>query len=338
MAQNKIVRSVCYFTKTLSPSVFETVSQATGRLVEKGYEVQTKRICSPTTIPDLSGQVSDKSFLLSVGTLALEEARSQLADFYENDNLSFNIDLTNKTISLEHVQVLLAIIKNKPENTFNFTYVFNNAPSSPYFPAAAYYEDGYAIGLQPTDLSEGCNTLEEWFEKMRESWLEIYKLFENAPDFLGIDSSIAPVFSGKSSLIGIIKKLGLSFSESATTDIYLKITGFLKDNNPKAIGLCGLMFPCLEDFELAEEYENGNFSIERNIFLSLHSGVGIDTYPVAIDEEPARILEILKTVQALSSKYKKPLSARFVSDGKAKIGQMSNFQNQYLKDVILRKL
>ena len=98
------------------------------------------------------------------------------------------------------------------------------------------------------------------------------------------------------------------------------------------------MFPCLEDFELADEYESSNFSIERNIYLSLHSGLGIDNYPIGTDEKPERVLEILKLLQGLSNKYKKALSVRIVSDGKTKIGEKTHFQNQFLKDVIVRKL
>lgn len=158
------------------------------------------------------------------------------------------------------------------------------------------------------------------------------------PNFLGIDSSIAPIFTGKGSLIHFIKRLGLSFNESITTDTYIQITEFIKKHNPKPVGLCGLMMPCLEDFELANEYEQGNFPIERNIFLSLHSGLGIDTYPIGTDEDRKRVVQILKLIQALSRKYKKPLSVRFVSDGKAKIGEKTNFKNQYLRDVVIRKL
>jgi hypothetical protein len=44
----------------------------------------------------------------------------------------------------------------------------------------------------------------------------------------------------------------------------------------------------------------------------------------------------LTLFQGLSNKYKKPLSARFVSDGKAKIGQMTHFGIPYLKDVVVR--
>jgi len=154
---------------------------------------------------------------------------------------------------------------------------------------------------------------------------------------MGIDSSVAPLYEGKSSLIGIIRRFYNSFSDSVTSDVYLKISKFIKDHNAKAVGLCGIMFPCLEDFELAEEYDKGNFTIERNIFLSLHSGLGIDTYPIGIDESPERVFEILKVLQALSKKYNKPLSARFVSDGKARIGDMTDFQNQYMKDVVVRR-
>jgi uncharacterized protein (UPF0210 family) len=233
---------------------------------------------------------------------------------------------------------LQEIIKTDASKTFSFTYTFNNAPSSPYFPSARYEKDGFAVGLQPTDLSQGCNTLEEWLSKLKQTWQEIAELFAKEQDFLGIDSSIAPLFKGNSSFVNFVKRLGLTFEHSVTTDIYTTITKFIKQQNPKSIGLCGMMLPCLEDFELADEYEAGNFSIERNVYLSLHSGLGIDTYPLGVDEKPERVVEILKLLQALSNKYSKPLSARFVSDGKGKIGDRSDFKNHYLRDCVIRIL
>ena len=233
---------------------------------------------------------------------------------------------------------MFKIIKINPQKTFNFTYVFNNKPETPFFPSASYEHDGFSVGLQPTDLSEGCKNLKEWLGRMKKTWDEVNYLLNDYKDFLGIDSSIAPLYQGKSSLIGFIKKLGYDFSASVTTDVYLQITKFLSKNNPRPVGLNGLMFPCLEDFELAEEYEKGSFSIERNIYLSLHSGVGIDTYPLGVDESPERVIEILRLVQGLSNKYSKPLSVRFVSDGDSKIGERTNFKNEYLKDVVIRKI
>ncbi|MCK4889170.1 MAG: DUF711 family protein, partial [Candidatus Aminicenantes bacterium] len=219
----------------------------------------------------------------------------------------------------------------------NFAFTFNNVNSSPFFPSSNFEKPGFSIGMQPTNLSAGCSTIEEWFSKMEESWLEIISIFRGEK-FIGIDSSIAPLYSGKSSLVNIIRQMKGSFPEAVTSDIFLKISGFIREKNPLPAGLCGIMFPCLEDFELADEYESGNFSIERNLFLSLHSGLGIDTYPIAKDESAERVLQILKLLSGLSDKYKKPLAARFVCDGKSKIGEKSCFNNKYLKDIILRKL
>ncbi len=229
-------------------------------------------------------------------------------------------------------------MRENPEKMFHFAYVFNNELSSPYFPSSAYKKDGFTIGLQVTDLSQDCSCLEDWLQQIKKTWSEICHIFKDEKDFLGIDSSVAPLFEGKSSLVNFVKKIHGQFNQSILTNTYLKITKFIKEQNPKPIGLCGIMFPCLEDFELAKEYENGNFGLERNLFLALHSGLGIDTYPIGIDEKIEKILDVLKLVQGLSGKYKKPLSIRFVSDGKAKIGQKTDFKNQYLKDVVVRSI
>ena len=173
---------------------------------------------------------------------------------------------------------------------------------------------------------------------MRCMWDEVAALFRDSPTFLGIDSSVAPLFRGKSSLIHFVRRVSGGFSKAATTDLFLRLSRFVALENPKPVGLCGLMLPCLEDFELAEEYEAGEFTVERNLFLSLHSGLGLDTYPIGVDEDPARILQILQLLRGLSAKFSKPLSARFVSDGKAKIGELTAFHNPFLKDVVVRPL
>jgi uncharacterized protein (UPF0210 family) len=275
---------------------------------------------------------------ISVGDISTEKAIELLPTFYGNKALTFNVELAETEISLEHVDLLQQIIANNASKTFSFTYTFNNAASSPYFPSARYETDGFAIGLQPTDLSRDCKSVDEWLQNMKRVWDELAELFADDESFLGIDSSIAPLFEGDSSFVNFVRRLGGSFEHSVTTDMYTTITKFIKEQNPMPVGLCGMMLPCLEDFELAAEYDKGNFSIERNIFLSLHSGLGIDTYPIGVDEKPERVLEILKLLQSLSNKYKKPLSARFVSDGKTKIDEKSDFQNQYLTDCTIRPL
>ena len=64
--------------------------------------------------------------------------------------------------------------------------------------------------------------------------------------------------------------------------------------------------------------------------------MGIDSYPIGVDEQPERVTEVLKLIGGLSDKYKKPLSARFVSDGRARVGQRTHFSIPFLKDVVVR--
>lgn len=340
MKTNKIVRSICYFTNNPSVAAITKTNGIAQRLAKSNYLVQTKRICSGNLekITKLDGKFASENYLFGIGSLSKEDIKRYFLKLLSAKDISFNLDLTHKEITLEDAEILFEIIKAKPGKTFNFAYVFNNPPSSPYFPSASYQHIGFSIGFQPTDLSQNCHCLEEWLQEMKKMWLETYSLFEKDPEFLGLDSSTAPLFTDKGSLIAFINKLGYGFSSSTTTDLYLRITKFIKEENPMPVGLCGLMLPCLEDFELAKEYEKKEFTIERNIFLSLQCGLGIDTYPIGVDEKPERVREILKMIQRLSDKYQKPLSARFVSDGKAKIGEKTDFQNQYLKDVVIIRI
>jgi len=339
MEQDKIIRTVCVFSDNPTQQDANKIHEVAKRLEENGFLIQTKRLASTLrNVDELLKVVENGVDYSSVGAISYKDAIGFMPKFLETDGVAFNIDLAKNDIDAKHVELLYDIIQSKPSKTFNFTYTFNNAASSPYFPSAVYERNGYAIGLQPTDLAHDCNTLEEWLEKMKQTWQEIVELFADDPEFLGIDSSIAPLFEGDSSFVNFIKRLGYTFDQTVTTNMYTTITKFIKEQNPKPVGLCGMMLPCTEDFELTDEYETGNFSIERNVYLSLHSGLGIDTYPIGIDEKPERVVEILKLVQSLSNKYNKPLSARFVSDGKAKIGEQSDFQDQYLKDCVIRAL
>lgn len=335
----KIIRTICLFADEATNQEIEKLERVFQTLKEGGFSIQTKRICLSGYRKKINNkELLKKGILLGLGEQTFEGLKENFVDFLKSDNKAINLDLTNENITEEHINILFKIIENKPDNTFRFTYSLNLPASSPYFPSAKFGQKGFSIGLQSTDLSENCESVTEWLKKTKDVWEEIDSLLEPIDGYLGIDSSVAPLFQGSSSLVNFIKKLGLDFSHSATTDIYTIISKFIKENNSKPIGLCGLMFPCLEDFELAGEYEKGNFNIERNIFLSLHSGLGIDTYPIAVDQDKQRVIEILKLVQQLSNKYKKPLSVRFVSDGKARIGEKTDFKNQYLKDVIIRKL
>lgn len=335
---NKIIRTICLFRRHYRPADLKLLEPAAAALERAGYAIQTRRLCLATFDPAVDDREFQDDLLLGHGVLSWQTCLEHQAAFFNSVNRNLTLDLTPESIGLPHAQYLFDMMRTSPNNTFQFTYGFNIPVSSPFFPAARYGAEGFSVGLQPTDLAEGCSTLQQWLERMAAAWDEVHALLGGMEGYLGLDSSIAPLFEGDGSLVHLIGRIQGDFSRSVVSPVYTTISSFIKTRNPKPVGLCGLMFPCLEDFLLAEEYERGNFSIERNLFLSLHSGVGIDTYPIGLDEDPERVVDILRLLQALSNKYRKPLSARFVSDGKTKIGGRSDFRNQYLKDVVIRPL
>ncbi|NLG66309.1 MAG: DUF711 family protein [Actinobacteria bacterium] len=348
----RIVRTVCLFCREPNPGAEDRLRSVAATLISAGFEVQTLRICCPAADP---GQLMEifpaEDLLLSAGTVSFASLPATLPALYSSSRLFLNCDLTNEVIGPEHAGLLIDMAHRYPEATFRFAFTFRNAASSPYFPSAAYARDGFAVGLQSTNLAVGCTSLEQWLNRMQAVWQDLVRLLDGeypgerrkdcahpADHFLGIDSSVAPLFKGPGSLIRLTRELGPGFDRAVTTDFFLRTTAFLAHANPRPVGLCGLMFPCLEDFELAEEYDRGRFSLERNLFLALHSGLGVDTYPFGTDENPARLAEVLRLVQGLARKHAKPLSVRLVSDGRARIGERTHFQNPYLKDVSVRAL
>lgn len=338
MELKKIVRSICYFSDEMDTGLFERLQTLAYRLEQNDFEVQTRRVCfGGLTIQEVDEQVDDSELFISVSSLNRTQAREQFDAFISAGNISFNLDITSG-VTLDDVHLLFDILEQNAGKTFNFTYAVNNPSCSPFFPSANFERVGFSIGLQATDLSAGCETLQEWFNNMTTVWNELMNLFADEPDFIGIDSSVAPLFDGDSSFINFIERVHMPFPQATTTDIFTQISSFIKIQNPAPVGLCGLMFPCLEDASLARYYEDGEFEIERNLFLSLHCGLGIDTYPIGIDEKPERILEVLQLMRALSNRYQKPLSARFISDGSAKIQDETILRNKYLQDVIVRPL
>lgn len=334
----RIIRTVCWFTRLPDPAVRARLGDVVSTLSEAGYTVQTQRICCPAGSPqELLEAYPDEDVLVCMGSIGPEALDCASDRLSASPRLYANCDLTHVDISEGHASAVMELAKRCPQATFRFAFTFNNVASTPFFPSASYERDGFSIGLQPTNLAHQCRSLDEWLARMKKEWDLLLGLLDT-DDFLGIDSSVAPLGSGDGSLVQTVERLGPGFERAVTTDFFLRISSFLTQANPRPVGLCGLMFPCLEDFELAKVYEEGRFPIERNLFLALHSGLGLDTYPLGLDESPTRVAEVLRLVQGLARKYRKPLSVRLVSDGHALVHERTDFQNPYLKDVKVRPL
>lgn len=324
----KIIRSLCTFKNgPLTKEDHELVKDVQQRLHSHGFEIQTVR--------HTGGSFKDESTLLrGLGGKSRGWLSQHWKEFKENRDHS--LFLNEEELEEKDVEYLFDLIRTAPHKTFEFSYGFNIPGSSPYFPTSCYEEEGFSLGLQPTDLASDSSSLSEFKAKMCEVWLQLEEIFPEK-NFLGIDSSLAPM-GWEGSLIAPLERWFGPFDQLPLSSVFVELTKFIKEHNPKPIGLCGMMLPALEDFRLAELYERGAFSLERNLFLSLHSGLGIDTYPIGLDEDPAKVFQVLQLLQNLSHKYQKPLSARFISDGKAKIGEKLNLQSPYMTDVIVRSL
>src|SRR3990172_7520797 len=237
----KIIRTVCYFLESVDDTILQRLNEIVQKIKKAGFEVQTTRICTKNdSIQYLGNVLKRKETIACTGTITQESLSSELEVFSGAPNVFANIDLT-RSIDEKNIQLLFIIMRKYPELTFRFTYVFNNLPSSPFFPSSTYSTNGYSIGLQSTDLSDGCKTYNHWCDNMHEVWEKIMKLFGNDSQFLGIDSSVAPMWHGSSSLVNIARRFSQSFSHSVTTPFYTQLSKFIKEKNPKPIGLCGIM-------------------------------------------------------------------------------------------------
>ena len=71
---------------------------------------------------------------------------------------------------------------------------------------------------------------------MKQVWHELIELFGDDPEFIGIDSSIAPLFDGESSFVNLIERIHAPFTQAVTTDVFTQISNYIKTENPMPIG------------------------------------------------------------------------------------------------------
>lgn len=335
----KIIRSICYFTARPGQQALARLDALAARFSKAGYEVQTLRLACPDaaySVEELQALCKGREdVLLSVGHLQPEEYRANEAAFLRSPNIFFHRRI-DEGFAPSDWPMLQGWWRDAPLKSFHFAFNANCPLSSPFFPSARYEREGFSIGLQSTNLALGAGSFGLWLQRMRQVWEELAELLAKEEDALGIDSSVAPLGSGAGSLLYWLQQWFGPWPSMSLRPELVELTNFLKTENPWPVGLCGLMLPCLEDFELAKAYEQGQFSLERNLYLSLHSGLGIDTYPAPLDSSQEELSRLGNLLLALAKKHKKCLSMRLISDGKAKRGMQSDFQNKYLQDVQVR--
>ena len=247
---------------------------------------------------------------------------------------------------------MAAIARATPAGIGNFRFAAAaNVPAgTPFFPVAYHSgSDAMAIGLEsPPLLTAGlaeANTLGEakqHLTELLESRLgALERLVKDIArrehrSYTGIDVSPAP---GKDASIGatIEALTGVPFGAPSTLAGCAAITDVLKGLRIKTCGYSGLMLPVLEDPVLARRASEGRFSVRDLLLYSSVCGTGLDVVPLPGDSRADRLAALIADVAALSTKLRKPLSARlFPVPGRA-AGEMARFDNPYLTDSIVLK-
>ncbi len=233
---------------------------------------------------------------------------------------------------------------------FRFAAAANVPAGTPFFPVAYHHgSDALAVGLESPPLLSaafaGANTLAEAKQRLTatlESRLgPLERLVRQVArreerEYVGIDVSPAP---GKDASIGAAVEAltGVPFGSPSTLAGCAAITDVLKSVRVKTCGYSGLMLPVLEDPVLARRASEGRFSVHELLLYSSVCGAGLDVVPLPGDTPPDQLAALIADVAALSSKLRKPLSARlFPVPGKA-AGEIAHFDNPYLTDCVVMK-
>jgi uncharacterized protein len=250
-------------------------------------------------------------------------------------------------------EAIVAIARATPGGIGNFRFAAAaNVPAgTPFFPVAYHGgSDAVAIGLESPPLLSagfaGATTLAEAKQRLIEL-LEarlgpLERLVRDIArrerrTYSGIDVSPAP---GKDASIGaaIEALTGVPFGSASTLAGCAAITDVLKSLRVKTCGYSGLMLPVLEDPVLAQRASEARFSVRELLLYSSVCGTGLDVVPLPGDTAADRLAALIADVAALSTKLRKPLSARlFPVPGKA-AGQVAHYDDPYLTDCAVMKV
>jgi len=233
---------------------------------------------------------------------------------------------------------------------FRFAAAANVPAGTPFFPVAYHHgSETVAVGLESPPLLSaafaGANTLAEAKQRLTtalESRLRpVEQLVRDAArrderGYGGIDVSPAP---GKDASIGaaIETLTGVPFGSASTLAGCAAITDVLKNLKIKTCGYSGLMLPVLEDPVLAQRASEGRFTVRDLLLYSTVCGTGLDVVPVRGDVGADQLAALIADVAALSTKLRKPLSARLFPVPGRKVGEVARFNDSYLTDCVVMK-
>ena len=363
--------------KTIN-SAIEFLKHARKKFEEEGYEIQTVRIATQPFSQYLNGKsridaiadlkkiddvLAANDVIRSIGPVITADRHD--TDFpswaallvKQTKNISFSVTVASERgvhtqTALTAAETIVALSKAGPGGEANFRFTAAaNCPPGPFFPVAYHRGPvGFSIGLETPNLLkqafEGAKDIpdaqEKLFKLLESEFEPVEKIAEQISraedrDYFGIDVSPAP--SKDASIGAAIEALSHApFGASSTLAACAAITEVLKALRIKICGYSGLMLPVLEDPVLATRAAEGRYTVRELLLYSSVCGTGLDVVPLAGDTSVNELAALIRDVGALSTKLRKPLSARlFLIPGK-KAGDHAEFSNPFLTSSVVMKL
>lgn len=250
-------------------------------------------------------------------------------------------------------KIMVALANAVPDGLANFRFAAaaNIPPGTPFFPVAWHRgPESFAIGLESASVVErafaSMHAGDDPSETLRGALNGVLTPVEQLANeiaqrerrqYLGIDTSAAPA-KDRSIAAAVEAFTRAPFGSAGTLEACSVITAALKSVSVRICGYSGLMLPVLEDPLLAQRAGEDRYSIRDVLLYSSVCGTGLDVVPIPGNTSDDSISGLLRDVASLSTRLRKPLSARlFLVPGK-KAGDMARFNDPVLTDSVVMKL
>ena len=258
-------------------------------------------------------------------------------------------------VSVKAIQQCAKIISlnaELEENGFanlRFSALANVKPFGPFFPGS-YHQPGQppaiSIAIEGADevlhafsnaknLSEARKILLENLEHHANQLGLIFSelLADQKVVFQGFDFSVAPFPEDNCSLGAAMESLGVSsLGKHGSLAAAAFLTDTLDRGNWARSGFNGLMLPLLEDSRLSQRSIDQTLTIKDLLMYSAVCGTGLDTIPIPGSTSREQIEALLLDIAALSSRLKKPLTARLMPIPGKEAGDLTNFDFEFFSN------
>ncbi|MHA1729966.1 MAG: DUF711 family protein, partial [Promethearchaeota archaeon] len=175
-------------------------------------------------------------------------------------------------------------------------------------------------------------SIQNRFTEIYDNLFEILEPFceRNNIIYEGMDFSPSQYPEKEKSIGTAIESFGLGhFGELGTVFAVGFLTSVLHGINRPKIGFSGFMQPLLEDYTIAKRNDEGKVSLTQLLLNSTVCGLGLDCIPLPGEVSKETLTLLMMEVATISTRLKKPLTARLMPISGKKIGDKTEFDFEY---------